>query len=459
MTKPTNSDVLILGGGPAGYSCALRASQLGLSVTLIEADRLGGTCLHRGCIPTKALLHTAEVADAARTAAAVGVRAHFDGVDMVAAQTHKNAVVARLHSGLESLVADRRVSVLTGTGRYLGDRRVEVDGTVHRGDAVVLATGSTPRQAPRLPFGGRILCSDQALELTDVPRTAVVVGGGVIGVEFASMWTSLGSSVTVIESLPHLLAGEDAWVADRLERALRSRGVTIRTGVTVTGASQTEAGVTVGTGDGAAVTADVVLVAVGRQPNSAALAEGGIVVERGFVRVDDRLSTNHPGVYAIGDLVAGRQLAHRGFAHGIFAAEMIAGHDPVPVAEHLIPRVTYSNPEVASVGLTEAEARTAHGEVSTVVYDLNGNSRSQILRVSGGVKVIRRGPAGADGPVLGIHCVGDRVGELIGEAQLIVGWEATPADVRPHLHAHPTQNEALGEAMLALAGAPLHRHS
>jgi dihydrolipoamide dehydrogenase len=459
VTTPTSSDVLILGGGPAGYSCALRASQLGLSVTLVEADRLGGTCLHRGCIPTKALLHTAEVADAARTAAEVGVRARFDGVDMTAAHAHRNAVVTRLHSGLERLVAGRGITVLTGTGRYLGDHRVEVDGTVHTAAAVVLATGSTPRRVPDLAFGGRILSSDQALELAEVPRTALVVGGGVIGVEFASLWTSLGSSVTVVESLPRLLAGEDAWASDTLERSLRARGVTVRTGVTIRGATQTDAAVTVGTGDGDSMTAEIVLVAAGREPRTRPLARAGIAVDRGFVRVDGRLQTNHPGVYAIGDLVAGRQLAHRGFAHGIFVAEVIAGRDPVPVAEHLIPRITYSHPEVASVGLTEAEARAAHGEVSTVVYDLGGNGRSQILRSSGGIKVIRRGGADADGPVLGVHCVGDRVGELIGEAQLIVGWEATAAEVRPHLHAHPTQNEALGEAMLALSGTPLHRHS
>ncbi|BBZ35779.1 dihydrolipoyl dehydrogenase [Mycolicibacterium confluentis] len=459
MTTQKNSDVLILGGGPAGYSCALRASQLGLSVTLIEADRLGGTCLHRGCIPTKALLHTAEVADTTRAAVDVGVRARFDGVDMAAAQAYKNAVVTRLHRGLEGLVTSRKVTVVTGTGRYLGGRRVEVDGAVLSGDAVVLATGSTPRQVPELAFGGRILRSDEALELTDVPRTALVVGGGVIGVEFASLWTSLGSSVTVVESLPRLLAGEDAWASDILQRTLRGRGVTVRTGITITGATQTEDGVTVGTEDGDTMTAEVVLVAAGREPRSQALAEAGIAVHRGFVRVDARLESNHPGVYAIGDLVAGHQLAHRGFAHGIFVAEVIAGRDPVPVTEHLIPRITYSHPEVASVGLTETAARAEYGEVTTTVYGLSGNGRSQILRTSGGIKVIRRGPADADGPVVGIHCVGDRVGELIGEAQLIVGWEATPADVRPHLHAHPTQNEALGEALLAMSGAPLHTHS
>ncbi|WP_454787797.1 dihydrolipoyl dehydrogenase [Mycolicibacterium lutetiense] len=459
MTAGRHSDVLILGGGSAGYSCALRASQLGLSVMLIEADKLGGTCLHRGCIPTKALLHTAEIADNARTAAEFGVRARFEGVDMTAVHDYKESVVSRLHKGLEGLVASRKVTVVHGTGRYQSHRSVDVDGTVYTGEAVVLATGSAPRGIPTIPIDGRIITSDQALALPDVPKSAIVLGGGVIGVEFASLWTSLGSSVTIVESLPRLLAGEDPWASETLERAMRRRGVTVRTGVTIADATQSDDGVTVTPDTGEALTAEVLLVAVGREPQSQSLADAGIALDRGFVRVDSRLATNQAGVYAVGDLVAGHQLAHRGFAHGIFVAEVIAQRNPAPVAEHLIPRVTYSHPEVASVGLTEAAARKQFGDITTTVYDLGGNGKSQILRTSGGVKVIRRCSADTDGPVVGIHCVGDRVGELIGEAQLIVGWEALPTDVRPFLHAHPTQNEALGEAMLALSGAPLHKHS
>lgn len=459
MTAAWHSDVLILGGGSAGYACALRAGQLGLSVVLIEADKLGGTCLHRGCIPTKALLHSAHIADNARTATDFGVRARFDGVDMAAVHAYKQAVVARLHGGLTRLVASRKITVVRGTGSYLGQRSVGVGGTEYTGDAVVLATGSTPRQLPGVSIGGRIVTSDQALELPYVPETAIILGGGVIGVEFASLWTSLGSSVTIVESLPRLLAGEDPWTSGKLERALRRRGVAVKTGVTVTEAIQTKDNVTVTPDSGEALRADVLLIAVGRQPQSQALADAGIAVDRGFVCVDDRLATNRQGVYAIGDLVAGQQLAHRGFAHGIFVAELIARRDPSPVVEHLIPRVTYSHPEVASVGLTESAAREQYGDVTTMVYDLGGNGKSQILGTSGGIKVIRRGPADGDGPVVGIHCIGDRVGELIGEAQLIVGWEALPADVRPFVHAHPTQNEAIGEAMFALSGSPLHSHS
>lgn len=459
MTALQHSDVLILGGGSAGYSCALRASQLGLSVVLIEADKLGGTCLHRGCIPTKALLHTAEIADHARDAAHFGVQAHFDGVDMTAVHAYKESVVTRLHKGLEGLVASRNVTVVHGTGRYIGDRSVEVDGIVYTGGAVVLATGSAPRHIPAIPISGRIITSDQALELPYVPKSAIVLGGGVIGVEFASLWTSLGSSVTIVESLPRLLAGEDTWASDTLQRAMRRRGVTIKTDFTVTTATQSDTGVTVTPDTGEALTAEVLLVAVGREPQSHSLADAGVALDRGFVRVDSRLTTNHADVYAVGDLVAGLQLAHRGFAHGMFVAEVIAQRNPTPLAEHLIPRVTYSHPEVASVGLTEAAAREQFSDITTTVYDLGGNGKSQILRTSGGIKVIRRGPADTDGPVVGIHCVGDRVGELIGEAQLIVGWEAVPTDVRPFLHAHPTQNEAIGEAMLALSGAPLHKHS
>lgn len=458
MTTARHSDVLILGGGSAGYTCALRASQLGLSVVLIESEKLGGTCLHRGCIPTKALLHAAEIADTTRTAHSFGIRARFDGVDMASLQAYTESVVTRLHTGLERLVASRKVTVVRGTGHYLGEHAVDVGGVAYTGDAVVLATGSAPRQVPGIPIDGRTLTSDQALQLSCIPDSAIVLGGGVVGVEFASLWTSLGTSVTIVESLPRLLAAEDTWASETLERALRRRGLTINTGTTITEAVQDKDNVTVRLDNGDALSAEVLLIAVGREPRSAELAAAGIAVDGGFVCVDDRLATNHAGVYAIGDLVAGYQLAHRGFAHGIFVAEQIAQRRPVPVAEHLIPRIAYCHPEVASVGLTESAAREQYRDITAMVYDLGGNGKSQILRTSGGVKVIRRGPADGEGAVVGIHCVGDRVGELIGEAQLIVGWEALPRDIRPFLHAHPTQNEALGEAMLALAGSPLHKH-
>jgi len=454
-----HSDVLILGGGSAGYACALRAGQLGLSATLIETDKVGGTCLHRGCIPTKALLHAAEVADVTRAAERFGVRATLTAIDMAAVHAYKQSVVDRLHTGLNGLIAGRGIAVIQGVGRYVGNRTVVVDGNPYTGRAVVLATGSASRAIANIPIGDRIMSSDHALQLPEIPRTAIVLGGGVIGVEFASMWASYGAEVTVLEAMPRLLPGEDDWSSTTLERALRRRGITVKAGATVTGARQNGAGVAVELAGGEAMEADVLLVAVGREPRSAGFAEAGIATDRGFVAVDRRLTTNHGGVYAVGDLVAGPQLAHRGFAHGIYVAEQIAGRDPVLLADQLIPRVTYAHPQVASVGLTESSAREQYGDITAIVYDLGGNAKSQILRTAGGVKVIRRGRADSGGPVVGVHMVGDRVGELIGEAQLMVGWEALPTDVAPFVHAHPTQNEALGEAVLALAGSPLHIHA
>lgn len=453
-----HSDVLILGGGSAGYACALRASQLGLSVILIEADKVGGTCLHRGCISTKALLQAADVADTTRAAERFGVLATLTGIDMPAVHAYKQSVIARLHTGLNQLIASRGVAVIQGAGRYVGNHTVVVDGSAYTGEAVVLATGSAPRGIANISIGGRIMTSDHALQLPEIPRTAIVLGGGVIGVEFASMWTSYGAEVTVLEAMPKLLPNEDDWTSTMLERALRRRSITIKTGATITAATQNSAGVAVELAGGEVTKTDVLLIAVGRAPRSAGFAKAGIATDRGFVTVDRRLTTNRDGVYAVGDLVSGLQLAHRGIAHGIYVAEQLAGKEAVALPDHLIPRVTYSRPQVASVGLTEAAAREQYGEVTTFVYDLAGNGKSQILRTSGGVKVIRRGPADGGGPVTGVHMVGDRVGELIGEAQLIVGWEALPTDVTPLVHAHPTQNEALGEAMLALAGSPLHAH-
>ena len=453
----THSDVLILGGGSGGYACAVRAAQLGLSVTVIEADKIGGTCLHRGCIPTKALLHSAEVADTARTGSAFGVRTTFDGIDIEAVHRYKNDTIDRLHRGLRGLVAHLEISVVNGHGKYVGDRTIEVDGTRYTGTSVVLATGSYARTVPSIELGERIVTSDDALNLGFVPKKTIVLGGGVIGVEFASVWASFGAEVTVVEALPHLVAAEDPWCSKQLERALRKRGITARTGVTVAAAKETADGVLVELEGGDTLEAEILLVAVGRGPRTgdSGFAEHGITLDRGFVVADERLRTHVDGVYAVGDIVAGLQLAHRGFQQGVFVAEEIAGLDPVPVAEHLVPRVTYSHPEVASVGLTEDAARERYGDVTAVVYDLAGNGKSQILKTSGGIKVVR---AGHTGPVVGVHMVGDRVGELIGEAQLTVAWEALPTDVAPFVHAHPTQNEALGEAMLALSGKPLHAH-
>lgn len=453
------SDLVILGGGSGGYACALRASQLGLSVTLIEGAELGGTCLHRGCIPTKALLHSAEVADTARESAAYGVNTTLDGIDMPQVLEYKNGVVGRLYKGLQGLVKSRGVNFVSGWGKLTSPTTVEVDGTTYTGKHIVLGTGSYPRSIPGLELNGRIITSDQALELTEVPGSAVVLGGGVIGVEFASIWNSFGTEVTIVEGLPRLVANEDEACSKALERAFRKRGITAKTGVKFASATQDDQGVHVTLEDGSTLDADYLLVAIGRGPKTDGMGfeEVGVAMDRGFVTVDEHLQTSVPGVYAVGDIVPGLQLAHRGFAQGIYLAEHLAGEAPEPIVESGIPRVTYCDPEVASVGVTEAQAKERYGDavVKSIEYNLGGNGKSQILGTTGFVKLVSI----EGGPIVGVHLVGARVGELIGEGQLIVNWEADALDVAHLVHAHPTQGEAIGEAHLALAGKPLHAHS
>jgi dihydrolipoamide dehydrogenase len=460
MVADADYDVLILGAGSGGYACALRAAQLGLTVGLVEKGNLGGTCLHVGCIPTKALLHAAEVADAARDASKFGVQASLDGIDMAGVNSYKDGVVGRLFKGLTGLVKSRGITVIAGEGRLTGPREVTVDGTAHTGRHVVLASGSYSKSLPGLEVDGeRVLTSEHALRLGRVPASVVVLGGGVIGCEFASVWKSFGAEVTIVEALPRLVAAEDEASSKALERAFRKRGIAFRTGTPFQSVKTTDSGVAVTVEGGDVIEAELLLVSVGRGPVTDGLGydEQGIAMERGFVLADEHCRTNVEGVYAVGDIVPGLQLAHRGFQQGIFVAEEIAGLAPAPIDEAGIPRVTYSHPEIASVGLNESVAveRWGADEVESVTYDLGGNGKSQILMTQGFVKLVRR----KDGPVVGIHLVGDRVGELIGEAQLIYGWEAHADDVAPLVHAHPTQNEALGEAHLALAGKPLHAHS
>jgi dihydrolipoamide dehydrogenase len=457
---PSAFDVIILGGGSGGYACALRASQLGLSVGLVEEDKLGGTCLHRGCIPTKALLHAGEVADTVRDSATFGVHSTLDHVDLSGVNAYKDGVVSRLYKGLQGLIKSRAITVIEGHGRLVGPHTIEVDGTRYDGTAVVLASGSYTKTLPGLELDGeRIIGSWEALQLETLPGHAIVLGGGVIGVEFASAWRSMGAQVTIIEALPRLVAAEDPASSKVLERAFRKRGITFKTGTAFTGVERTESGVAVTVESGDRIEADLLLVAVGRGPRTADLGyeEQGIAMDRGFVLADARLRTNVEGVYAVGDIVPGMQLAHRGFAHGIFVAEEIAGLNPTAIDEAGIPRVTYCDPEVASVGLSEDAAKETFGadEIESLTYDLGGNGKSQILKTQGFVKLVRR----RNGAVVGVHLVGARVGELIGEAQLIYNWEAFPEDVAALVHMHPTQNEALGEAHLALAGKPLHAHS
>lgn len=454
-----HADVLILGGGSGGYACALRASELGKSVILIDKDKLGGTCLHRGCIPTKALLHAAEVADSARESEHFGVQATFQGIDMAKVNEYRDGVVGRLYKGLQGLVKSRNVTFIEGAGRLVGPNTIEVNGEQHTGTNVVLATGSYARTLPGLEISGRIMTSDQALNLDFVPKSAIVLGGGVIGVEFASVWKSFGADVTVIEGLPRLVPNEDEAISKTLERAFRKRGINFTTGVRFASATQDANGVHVTLEDGKTFDAELLLVAVGRGPNATGMGfeEQGVAMDRGWVLVDDRLRTNVPNVFAVGDITPGLQLAHRGFQHGIFVAEEIAGLNPMPIADVNIPRVTYCEPEIGSVGLTEAEAKAKHGDAAVTAYEYNlgGNGKSQILGTTGFVKLVQL----VDGPVIGIHMVGARIGEQIGEAQLIVNWEAYPEDVAALIHAHPTQNEAMGEAHLALAGKPLHAHA
>ena len=455
------SDVLILGAGSGGYACAFRASQLGLTVTLIDGAEVGGTCLHRGCIPTKALLHAAEVADLVREGSEFGVESELHGIDMKKVNAYKDGVVDKLYKGLQGLVKSHKINFVAGTGTLIDAHTVQVGDKQYWGNAVVLATGSYPRTLPGLELSTRVITSNHALSLDEVPERAVVLGGGVIGVEFASIWASLGAQVTIVEALPRLVPAEDEWCAKQIERAFRKRKIAFKTGTKFTEVHESDADVVVSLDNGDTLEADVLLVAVGRGPRTdgSGLVEAGITLDRGgFVVTDERLRTSLDSVYAVGDIVPGLQLAHRGFHHGVFVADDIAGQQPTLLDETGIPRVTYSNPEVASVGLTEAQAKKRYGEVTTVVYDLAGNGKSQILKTSGGVKLVRAGGAHQTGPVVGIHMVGARVGELIGEAQLIYNWEAHADDVAPYLHAHPTQGEALGEAHLALAGRPLHAH-
>lgn len=452
-------DLVILGGGSGGYACALRASQLGLSVALIEKNKLGGTCLHTGCIPTKALLHAAEVADSARESEQFGVRATLEGIDIDKVLAYKDGVTARLFKGLQGLVKSRGITYVEGTGTLVAPNAVEVDGVRYEGRNVVLATGSYSRSLPGLEIAGRVLSSEEALTLAEVPQSVVVLGGGVIGVEFASVWKSFGVDVTIVEALPRLVPAEDETCSKALERAFRKRGIKFSTGVRFSGVTQSATGVTVTLEDGTTLEADYLLVAVGRGPRTEGCGyeQVGVTMDRGFVPTDERLRTNVPGVFAVGDIVPGLQLAHRGFQQGIFVAEEIAGLNPRVIADEFIPRVTYCEPEIASVGISQAQAVERFGadNVEAYEYNLGGNGKSQILATTGFIKLVRQ----KDGPVVGVHMVGARVGELIGEAQLIVAWEAHPDDVAPLIHAHPTQNEAMGEAHLALAGKPLHAHA
>jgi dihydrolipoamide dehydrogenase len=458
-------DIVILGGGSGGYACALRAAELGKRVVLIEKDKVGGTCLHRGCIPTKALLHSAEVADLSKESGNFGVRSTFDGLDMPRVNAYKDGVVDRLWKGLQSTIASRKIETVIGDGRLVSPTAVAVGDDVYSGAHVVLATGSQPRSLPGLEIDGhRVISSDDALRLDRVPASVIILGGGVIGVEFASVWRSFGAEVTIVEMLPHLLPPEEETSSRQLERAFRKRGIGFELGARFEEVKDTGSGVTVTLEGGKTLDAELLLVAVGRGPVSAGLGyeEAGVTVERGFVIVDEYCRTSVPTISAVGDLTPGLQLAHVGFAEGILVAERVSGLQVTPIDYDGVPRITYSNPEVASVGITSATAAERGIATVEVNYPLGANGKSVILQTQGAAKVIATAPAEGDsqpGPVLGIHLVGARVGELIAEGQLIYNWEAVPADVAQLIHPHPTQSEIIGEAHLALAGKPLHFHA
>lgn len=464
-TTTDQFDVVILGGGSGGYAAALRGAQLGQKIALVEKDKLGGTCLHRGCVPTKALLHVGELADAPSEASEVGLDLTLNAVDVDKMLGFKDKIVGRLHKGLQGLVKSRKVEYVEGFGRLTGPKTVTVEGENGTreltAESIILATGSFSKTLPGIDLGGRFLDSETALQLPEVPKNPIILGGGVIGVEFASVWKSLGAeSVTIVEGLPHLVANEDESIAKALERAYKKRGIKFSLGTFTEKAEQDENGVKVTLTDGTVFEGDYLLVAVGRGPVTADLGyeEQGIEMERGFVLANkETLETNVPGIYAVGDIVPGLQLAHRGFQQGIFVAEHIGGQNPAPIIESGVPRITYCDPQVGSVGLSEKQAKEQLGEdaVESYEYNLGGNGKSQILGTTGFIKLVRE----KGGAIVGVHMIGSRISELMGEAQLIVNWEAYPEDVASLIHGHPSQHEAVGEAALALAGKPLHAHA
>ena len=453
----SNFDLLILGGGSGGYAAALRGAQLGLSVGLIEQDKVGGTCLHKGCIPTKALLHAGEVADSTRDAAHFGVNATLNSIDIAGVNTYKDGVIAGLYKGLQGLIKSRNVTYIEGTGKLVNQNTIEVNGVQYTGKNIVLATGSYAKTIPGLDIDGvRVITSDHGTKMDYIPKSAIVLGGGVIGCEFASVWKSFGVDVTIIEGLNHLVPLEDESSSKLLERAYRKRGINFELGIKFKSHRVNPDGVTVTLEDGREFTAEILLVSIGRGPVTDGIGyqEAGVAMDRGYVLVDDHCRTNVPGIFAVGDIIPTLQLAHVGFQEGILVAETVAGLNPRPINYDGVPRVTYSEPEVASVGLSTKVAKERGYDVVEVDYNLAGNGKAQILRTAGSIKLV----AQKNGPVLGIHMVGSRVGELLAEAQLIFNWEATADDVAPLIHAHPTMSEAMGEAHMALAGKPLHAH-
>jgi dihydrolipoamide dehydrogenase len=461
-TLAEHFDVVVLGGGPGGYAAALYGASAGLGMAIIEEQRVGGTCLHQGCIPAKELLQTAEVLRTVGGAKEFGVEVGQPTLDLSTSQTRKQQVIDRLTKGLEGLLSGRKVTTFAGTGTVVDAARGQLrvsDGTEVTGDAVVIATGSLPRALPGLDFDGdRILSSDHVLQLTNVPPRVVIIGAGAIGCEFASLLGDVGSDVTVLEALPGILPGADPDAGQVVLRSFKKRGIRVHTGVKVTGIEgSNELTVTFETPEGAqAVVVDKVIVSIGRRPRSegVGLAESGVEVdERGFVRVDGYLRTSVPGIYAVGDVVDSPQLAHVGFAEAIVAIKTILGEPAEPVDYDKVPWGIYCHPEVAFSGLTEQQARDRGYDVVTSVHRFAGNSRALMIGDPDGlVKIV----AEREGPVLGVHIAGPWATELLAEGYLAVNWEATGADIGALIHPHPTLSELFGESALALTGRSLH---
>ena len=456
-------EVVVLGGGPGGYAAALYGASAGMHIAIVEEQRVGGTCLHRGCIPAKELLETATVFRTVGHASDFGVNAGSATVDLGVSQTRKQQVIDRLTGGLETLLKGRKVTVVAGTGTLLDGtgRLVRVsDGTELRGRHLVLATGSSPRALPGYTFDGqRIMSSDDVLMLDHVPARVAVIGGGAIGCEFASFLADVGSQVTVLEALPQVLSGVDQQVAQTAVRAFTKRGIKVHTDVKV-GPPEIGAGAVVvpfvGKKGEERLEVDVVVVSVGRRPRSDGVGfrEHGVSLDdRGHVEVDGQMRTSLTDVYAVGDVVATPQLAHVAFAEAIVAIKTMLGENPAPVDYAKVPWGIYCHPEVAFCGLTEEQARTAGHDVVTSVHRWGGNSRALIVgETEGLVKIV----AERDGPILGVHICGPWATELIAEGYLSVNWEATPADLGLLIHAHPTLSELFGESVLALTGRSLH---
>ena len=459
-------DVVVIGGGPGGYATALYGASAGLNVAMIEKGKLGGTCLNVGCIPAKELLETAAAYVHVTEAGDYGITAGEASIDWSTSLARKDKIVGGLVSGLGSLLKGRKVTVLDGHGRLHAGKRVSVSGGSSgdvelTGDAVVLAPGSVPRTLPGFDVDGKVvMTSDEFLSIAELPKSAAIIGGGVIGCEFASLLTDLGTKVTVLEALPKILPGLDKDLTKVIEKSFKARGMEIRTGVTVEGHSPSGSGTTVHVG-GEGLDVDVVVVSVGRRPNTDDLGLDGTAVtisDRGFIEVDELCRTGEPGVWAVGDAIATPALAHIGFIEGVIAIQGILGEDPAPVDYAKVPWAVYCRPEAAFTGLSEEAAKEAGYEVVTQKSRFNHNGRAMIVnQPEGMVKVIaEKGADGRAGTILGVHMVGPWVTEQLGQGYLAVNWEATVDDMAALIQPHPTLTEVLGEAMLSLTGRPLH---